>query len=44
MQYKKKLKSEKLQALIKYLLKCERQENLMMYFFNYAMLCINKAQ
>ena len=40
-QYRKK---EKLQALMKYLLNYGRQENLTVFFFNYAMLYINKAQ
>ena len=43
MQYRKKLK-EKQQTLSKYLLKNERQENLMTYFFNHVMLCTNKTQ
>ena len=41
---KKKLKAEKVQATMKYLLEYRRQENLMTYFFDYAMLSKNKTQ
>ena len=40
---KKKLKSEKFLTSTKYLLKYGRQENLMTYFFDYAILAINKT-
>ena len=40
----KKLKTEYLHASMKYLLKYQRQENLMIYFYGYAMLRINKTQ
>ena len=42
--WKKKLKAEKLQDLTKYPLKIGRQENLVTYFFNYEILCINKPE
>ena len=42
MQYRKKLKAEKLQALMKYCLKFVRQENLMTYFSDDAIQSINK--
>ena len=40
----KQLKLEKVQTLMKYLLKYETQGNLMTYFFDYATLCVTKAQ
>ena len=39
-----KFTTEQLQALKKYLLKFWRQGNLMTYFFDYAILSVNKTQ
>ena len=44
MQYWKKLKTEKLPTLTKYLMKFGRQDNLTTYFSNNTTQSINKAQ